>query len=244
MSHPQRSVLIINPNTTQAMTEGLRPLAERLGFPTHYEYFTAPHGVSSINNEDDAVISAQACLPNITDLMQYHDALLVCCYSQHPLVSLLREEIRKQHLDRPCVTGIFEASVATCLQYLNVGEKFGIVSTGQQWEAILGEAVAELLGSDNGKRFAGTETTGLNANELHAVAKSELDLRMKDATKRLLRKGAKAICLGCAGMAGLDEVVRSACVEALGEEGGMQIKIIDGVISGVVFLEGALRSAM
>jgi hypothetical protein len=31
---PKRSVLIINPNTTEAMTDGLKPLVDSLGFDT------------------------------------------------------------------------------------------------------------------------------------------------------------------------------------------------------------------
>jgi Asp/Glu/hydantoin racemase len=141
------------------------------------------------------------------------------------------------------VTGIFEASVATCLQAIDVDAKFGIVSTGKQWEEILRDAVADLLGTASSGRYAGCETTGLNADELHTTPKEDVDRRMKEATKRLLEKGnVQAICLGCAGMAGMDETVREACVEALGEEKGRKVKIVDGVISGIIFLEGALRS--
>lgn len=142
------------------------------------------------------------------------------------------------------VTGIFEASVATCLQSIGIDDKFGIVSTGRQWEEILGDAVSSLLGSGSSSRYAGTETTGLNADELHTTPKPEVDKRMKDATKRLLDKGTKAICLGCAGMAGMDRTVREACVETLGEDEGQRINIVDGVISGVIFIEGSLRIAM
>lgn len=66
---------------------------------------------------------------------------------------------------------------------------------------------------------------------------------MKVATKRLLAKGdVGAICLGCAGMAGMDVTVREACMEALGEVEGRKVRIVDGVVSGVLFVEGALRS--
>lgn len=76
---------------------------------------------------------------------------------------------------------------------------------------------------------------------------------MKNATKKLLRNGnaggggggaVKAIALGCAGMAGMDAIVREACVEELGEREGRRVKIVDGVVAGVVFLEGALRSGL
>lgn len=140
------------------------------------------------------------------------------------------------------VAGIFEASVATCLQSLDISEGFGIVSTGEQWQAILNKAVAEILGSTSSSRYAGTETTALNAVELHTTSKDEVDRRMKDATKRLLSRKARAICLGCAGMAGMDRTVREACIEFLGEEDGRKITIVDGVISGVNYLQGVVRS--
>lgn len=117
------------------------------------------------------------------------------------------------------------------------------------WESILTEAVEVYLGTtptsegDMSKRFAGVETTGLNATELHDIPQEEVKKRMKEATKRLVRKGdVGAVCLGCAGMAGMDEMVREACIEELGEERGRRVRIVDGVMAGVAWLEGAVRA--
>lgn len=145
------------------------------------------------------------------------------------------------------MTGIFEASVATSLQITHPDEKFGIVSTGKVWEEILTEAVEVYLGTSPGgevsRRFAGVETTGLNATELHDMPQDEVRKRMKDATKRLVKSGdVGAVCLGCAGMAGMDEMVREACIEELGEEKGKRVRIVDGVVAGVAWLEGAVRA--
>jgi Asp/Glu/hydantoin racemase len=145
------------------------------------------------------------------------------------------------------VTGIFEASVGTALNIIAPDEKFGIVSTGKVWEEILSEAVVDFLGtgSDASKRFAGVETTGLNATDLHDAPPEVVEKKMKDATKRLLRKrSVGAICLGCAGMSGMDKMVREACVEELGEEEGKRVRIVDGVQAGVAWLEGAVRSGV
>ncbi|WPG99814.1 hydantoin racemase (Dcg1) like protein [Acrodontium crateriforme] len=83
------SILVINPNTTQAMTDALIPLIEGLNFDpilTKFTFFTAPSGVPSINNEADAKESARHCLPTlITNHLANHDAFLICCYSAHPL---------------------------------------------------------------------------------------------------------------------------------------------------------------
>ncbi|EXJ64990.1 hypothetical protein A1O7_01329 [Cladophialophora yegresii CBS 114405] len=114
-------------------------------------------------------------------------------------------------------------------------------------------------------RFVGCETTGLNASELHDLDGAEVRAKMMDATKRLLRRGkiggggggggsnsgstsnsrsrsrVQAICLGCAGMVGLDDAVRKACVEELGDEVGDAVYIVDGVKAGVGMLYGFAR---
>ncbi|KAL2392108.1 hypothetical protein ABEF95_012709 [Exophiala dermatitidis] len=112
-------------------------------------------------------------------------------------------------------------------------------------------------------RFYGCETTGLNASELHDLPAEEVRRKMMDATRRLLRRGritasssalrqasggdgrssaVKAICLGCAGMVGLESAVREACIEELGsEEAGNNVAIVDGVKAGVGVLYGLVK---
>jgi Asp/Glu/hydantoin racemase len=145
------------------------------------------------------------------------------------------------------VAGIFEASVAASLLLLAPGEQFGIVSTGKVWEEILADGVKALLGtsSERSSRFAGVETPGLSATELHDAPPEEVRSKMKEATKRLLRLGnVTAVCLGCAGMAGMNQMVREAAVEELGEQKGAKVRIVDGVQAGVGSLEGLLRMGL
>jgi len=201
---------------------------------THHVFFTAPSGPPSINNEEDAAESLKHCVPQLEKLLGAHDGFLVACYSKHPLVPWLKDRTSKP------VTGIFESSVATALQAIHPSERFGIVSTGKVWEEILRDASHDMLGATS-SRFAGVETTGLNATELHDAPAAEVRHKMKEATKRLLRNGTVgAICLGCAGMSGMNEMVREACVEELGDKGN-QVRIVDGVQAGVAWLEGAVR---
>ena len=178
----------------------------------------------------------------------------MACYSQHPLVPQLKAECTKLAAAatsggsgaRKYVTGIFEASVSTSLSLTSDADAFGIVSTGKVWEEALGRAVHEFLGVADSARFMGCETTGLNASELHDLPGTEVRERMMAATSRLLKSGeqeaeVKAICLGCAGMVGLDEAVREACVKELGHEKGSQVRIVDGVKAGVGLLYGLAR---
>lgn len=154
----------------------------------------------------------------------------------------------KQLTPKP-VIGIFEASVIVSLGLLKEGETFGIVSTGKVWEELLGNAVGKLLGVGKEKsgRFGGVETTGLTAVELHDTEQEEVEKRIKEATKRLIQGGdgegeVGAICLGCAGMTGMEEWVREACVEVLGAEKGERVRIVDGAKTGVAVLEGLVRA--
>ena len=142
---------------------------------------------------------------------------------------------------KKAVTGIFEASIGFSLTVIDRNKRFGIVTAGKSWEEVLTKAVSSYLGSES--RFAGVESTGLKAVELHDAPAEEVKTRMLQATKRLLKRGnVGAICLGCAGMAGMNETVKEACIEELGEQEGKAVVIVDGVQAGISFIEGALRA--
>ncbi|KAK8241638.1 Asp/Glu/hydantoin racemase [Phyllosticta capitalensis] len=243
---PPRSILIINPNSTESMTKALEPVVKALGYPdTLHTFFTGPpNSPPSINDLPTIAASASACLPHLRPLLPTHSAFLVACYSPHPLVPSIKTDplllaAEASSAPKP-VVGIMEASVTAALLALAPGERFGVVSTGKAWETILGRGIREFLGTY--VRFAGVTTTGLNANELHTTPHDVVAHRVKEAVKQLLARGRiAAICLGCAGMAGMDDWVREACVEALGEEQGARVRIVDGVKAAVAAIEGALR---
>ena len=213
---------------------------------TRYTFFTAPSGPKSIDDDADAVESAKHCLPHLLPLVDQYDGFLVACYSDHPLTRMLCKHTRKP------VVGIFQASVTTSLQVISCHQTFGIVSTGDVWKSLLTNAVHGFIGSpaenltdvDRISPFAGVETTGLNATELHEAPAAEVHRRIKEATKRLLDHNhhgdVRAICLGCAGMVGMEEIVREACIEKLGN-GESLFRVIDGVKAGVGVLQGLVR---
>lgn len=180
---------------------------------------------------------------NDQGLLTSSDAFLVACYSVHPLVPYLEHDRAVQEGRKP-VLGIFEASVFASLESMGKEGQYGIVSTGKVWETILADGVGQLSIKERNEaisqRFSGVETTGLMATELHDLSQDIVNEKVKEATKRLVRRGdVKAVCLGCAGMTGMDQTVREALKEELGGEGD-HIKIIDGVLEGVRLLAAQL----
>lgn len=250
---------MINPNSSKPMTQGLITLLSTLNTTPSTEiqisFYTAPHpSPPSINNEEDAILSTEVVLSDLGSDLDQYDAFLVACYSVHPLVVELKKKVKPNKY----VMGIFEASVMMSLGLLMQGsgrtlgggeaekEGFGIVSTGKYWEDVLGDGVREFLGVKNGQscdRFKGVETTGLTAGELHSIEPQIVRTKMKEAVKRLVGgRDCSVVCLGCAGMAGMDCMVREALIEGLGQEDASKVYIVDGVKAGVVYLEGHMKA--
>lgn len=268
-------ILVVNPNTTTHMTDGLKPIIERLNYSdVQFEYFTAPNEpvtvgghtyapIDSINCGEESAQSAYNCWA-VLDMIPQYDAFLVACYSAHPLVGVLRNRINELEESDPSmgkkyVTGIFEASVTASLSLISAfdfetrgslkkkqaEESFGIVTTGSAWKDELNKAVVDTLGSQNSARFAGVETTGLTAGQLHTTDPAEVKQRICDATQRLLQDSpvpVGAICMGCAGMAGMEEAVREGCIQKYGDLKGRKVRIVDGVVSGAGNLVTACKA--
>jgi len=225
----------VNPNSSQSITDGIKSSLREQGIPI--EFMTGPSSSpAAINNENEAQQSAEACLPGILERMGQPDppsAVLVACYSDHPLVSRLRREVA-----RPSgfhVLGIFEASLNAALKSIKPGEQFGIVTTGKDWEPVLTDGVLQYLMNEGAEdaepdSFAGVIGTGLGVLELHGGDSGNVQTLMAQAAKALVRRGARAICLGCAGMSGLEGAVESAVNE---ERSRRKVAVIDGVQHGI-----------
>ena len=123
---------------------------------------------------------------------------------------------------------------------------WGIVTTGKFWEDHLIAGIKSFLGQDKGSpnsKFAGVFSTGLTAGDFHEVAEEEVTARLRDATRRLLQTGdVKCVVMGCAGMAGLEGIIRSTATDILGVEAGEKLYVVDGVKAGVLQLDQTVRS--
>jgi len=210
-------------------------LVEVRGSIYNIQMYTARKGPASINNDDDCHASSEFVMEELEVLLKSDkfDAFLVACYSVHPLVSKLKDMVPPS----AHVIGIFEASVTTAISLLpKRNETFGIVSTGSIWETLLTAGVKDFLGGN--KKFQGVDTTGLTAVELHETHPDVVKERVMEATKRLVRnRNCTVVCLGCAGMVDMEEIVREAIVQELGHEASEYVRIVDPIRAGVACLE-------
>jgi Asp/Glu/hydantoin racemase len=242
---PQRniSILLINPNSTPSMTAAcVSTLASSLPQDCTVVGFTAPKpSASAIESAADAVLSSERCIRALREESETErfDAMLVACFSAHPLIPALRE------LYLCPVVGIMEASLYASRM---LGGQFGIVATSHRSKLIQHDAVA---GYGLSHFYAGSEATGLGVLELETKPREEVLERMGDASRRLVEeRGADCVLLGCAGMTDMAR----ACERAVGEEaendnartGGREryVNVIDGVEIGVHFLVALVRARL
>jgi Asp/Glu/hydantoin racemase len=124
---------------------------------------------------------------------------------------------------------------------------WGIVTTGKFWEEHLSNGVKEFLGQEKGDanlKFAGVQSTGLTAGDFHGgVDPVVIRQKLEQATERLLNSAAvECVVMGCAGMAGLEEIIRSVARRVYGKTAGDKVCIVDGIKAGIGLLEQTVKN--
>ncbi len=211
-------ILLVNPNTSEAFTHRIQAIADKYALPTTTAIAKNPtSGPRSIESIYDEILSSQGTLELVISELDNFDAIAIACYSDHPTIYALREIT-----DKP-VIGIAEASMyAACM----LGYKFSVVTTNREWEPLLWDAVRHY---GLAERCTSVRTTGMPVLALESASpKATFELILRAAREAVEVDGAEVICLGCAGMTGLDKKL----------ENELGVPVVDGVISALKLLEG------
>lgn len=217
---PNPRLLLVNPNSTSSMTAELARLYSSIPHITlsFLDGSDVPGCPPAIENQTHSVISAALLLPLVLTRLADSpvDGILVCCFSDHPLVPVLRENVGVP------VMGIFHASLQAAAM---LDRKFGIVTTAMAWQPILTASVAAAGARDSS---AGVMATGLGVLELESRPQDEVLEKIEQCTSTLINRGATCIILGCAGMAPLEKLLKDILPS--------EIKAVDGVRYGIHLL--------
>ncbi len=215
-------LLVINPNTSHEMTGTIEAAARAAAGPGVTVDAVCPdYGPASIEGCFDEVVSAYWALDKVMRVAQDYDGFIVACFSAHPVIGALREALTQPTM------GIMEASI---LHALPLGSRFSIVTTSPRWQPLLEEGV-RLLGVES--RCASVRSSGLAVLDLDALPQDAVLQRLcAEAQAAVEEDGAEVICLGCAGMADLEEAIR----ESTG------VPVIDGVRAAVVLVQSLVST--
>jgi allantoin racemase len=198
-------ILVVNPNSTDAVTQGIDEAMAPLRFAGGPEIHcvTLAEGPPAVESQSDADGVILPLCRLIRETQAHTAAFVIACFSDPGLFSA-REATAKP------VLGIAECGILTAL---TLGHRFGVIS-------ILARSVPRHLryiaAMGVGQRLAGDLPIGLGVTQL-SDAGSTLG-RMVDVGSRLRdERGADVLVMGCAGMAryraDLEEAVRIPVVE-------------------------------
>ncbi|MDD9922283.1 MAG: aspartate/glutamate racemase family protein [Boseongicola sp.] len=182
-----KSLIVINPNSSQIVTDGIDAAVEPLRkFGTPIRCLTLAEGPLGIESQKQADLTIA---PMLELAASQNDAagFVIACFSD-PGVHALRDQTPLP------VIGIQEASVVTAL---TLGQKFGVIaiqppSIRRHLRAFGAMGVLD--------RLAGDRSLGLGVADLADPAKS-LDAMIQTGKDLRDIDGADVLIMGCAGMA-------------------------------------------
>lgn len=208
--------LIINPNTTEAMTRDIEAEARRYARPdTEIEAISPAWGPASIEGHFEEELSAVASLEAIARRGSEFDGVVLACYGDPGLYAA-------RELSPVPVVGIAEASMhMACL----VAHRFSVVTVLPRIRPLLEDVVRRYGMADRCASVRSTSLAVLDIEKDPDAARREI---AEEGRRAVEVDGAEAICLGCAGMGPLDKEV----------EADLGVPVIDGVAAAVKMLEG------
>ncbi len=184
-------IKIINPNTTQAMTDGILKAALSAASPdTEITAVSPDRGPISIECWHDEAFAATGVVEEVhkgETLEGGYDAYITACYGD-PGLNPAREVT-----DKP-VIGIAEASMhlATFVAY-----KFSVVTILPRWKMVMDEVIHR-YGLES--RCASVRCTDMEVLEFESNPEKGARELYEMSLRAINEDKAEAICLGCAGM--------------------------------------------
>lgn len=213
-------IKVINPNTTQSMTDKIGECARAVARPgTQIVAVSPAMGPASIESHYDEALAVPGLLQEVaTGELEGVDGYVIACFGD-PGLQAARE------LARGPVVGIAQAAMHVASL---VGTRFSVVTTlgrtmGQAWH------LAEMYGM---KRFcANVRACEIAVLDLERPGSNARERIVDECRRALAEDGSDAIVLGCAGMAELCQHIS----QQLG------VPVVDGVAAGTQLVESLVN---
>ena len=210
--------LVINPNSSQKMTDDIRITIEKLNISqVHTDVVRMEKAPSVLESFEDYTIAGAEVIKYLASGIiaeQGYHGLLLACFGDPSLYAL------KEIAGIP-VIGIAEASLSLALL---LGFKYSIVAAASKAKPMM-EVMVKGYGLEN--RMTSVECLDLNI-ETFINDQDLLEDKLTLCGKNAILKGAEVLVLGCAGMTIIDQKVAVK----------LGIPIIDPIKAGMVALNG------
>ncbi|MFE5707631.1 Asp/Glu/hydantoin racemase [Rhodococcus sp. ACS1] len=208
-------ILVVNVNTTTSITDAIAKQAEAAAAPgTEIVGLTPEIGAESVEGNFESYLAAIAVMDRVRSYPEPYDAVIQAGYGEHGREGL------QELLDVP-VVDITEASASIAMM---LGHKYSVVTTLDRTVPLIEDRL-RLAGLD--AKCASVRASGLPVLALETDPERTIEAIVDEAEAAVREDKAEVICLGCGGMAGLDDKIR--------ERTG--VPVVDGVSAAVKLAE-------
>jgi allantoin racemase len=213
-------ILVINPNSSKEMTLGIDASARKYASAdTEIRTVSSTGGPLAIECLADAEAVQDQVMGHVNRAQDdNYDAVIMACYGQS-----LMQGAKK--ISKIPVYGIAEPQLyMACL----LGRKFSVIGMRKDSDTVMQERLKS-LGLIS--RCASVRTIGVSIMECVVNRENTYAVLTKEARIAVEEDAADVICLGCAGLAGLDKPMQ----QELG------IPVLDGVVCAVKMCEAVIK---
>ncbi len=208
-------LLVVNVNTTASMTESIAASARSVAAPgTEIIGVTPAFGAESVEGNFESYLAAVAVMDAVARYDGPFDAVVQAGFGEHG-----REGLQEM-LDVPVVDITEAAGHVASL----IGHRYSVVTTLDRAVPLIED---RLLLAGLMARCASVRSSGLSVLQLEEDPAIAVKAIVREAELAVREDHAEVICLGCGGMAGLDDAVRSAT----------GVPVVDGVTAAVKLAE-------
>lgn len=212
--------LIINPNTSKAMSAGIETTARRV-FQSPWTCRTEnpPVGPEFLESWRDYQLAGAASLPLVHRYPEA-DGIVLACFGDPGLYAM--KEVAKVP-----VVGIAEAAMSLALM---LGGRFGILAAMDRAVGLM-DSMVRTYGLE--ARYAGTVPLDMRVSELEVDHQATLAM-LERTCRTLADKGADVVLLGCAGLTDFSEELHQR----------LSMAIVDPVEAGCRMLKAVVESGL
>jgi allantoin racemase len=212
-------LLVVNVNTTTSMTDQIAAQARSVAAPgTEIVGLTPSIGAVSVEGNFESYLAAIAIMNAVVTYEGEFDAVVQAGFGEHGREGL------QELLDVPVVDITEAAGHVACL----LGHKYSVVTTLDRAVPLIEDRL-KLAGLD--ARCASVRSSGLSVLQLEEDPEGAVKAIVREAELAVRDDKGEVICLGCGGMAGLDEAVRQAT----------HVPVVDGVTAAVKLAESLVN---
>lgn len=212
-------ILVVNVNTTESITETIAQQARAVASPgTEIVGLTPYFGAESVEGNFESYLAAIAVMDRVMAYDQPFDAVIQAGYGEHGREGL-------QELLNVPVVDITEAAASTAMF---LGHAYSVVTTLDRTVPLIEDRL-KLAGLY--QRCASVRASGMAVLELEEDPLAAMEAIVRQAERAIHDDKAEVICLGCGGMAGLDEQIRQRT----------GVPVVDGVTAAVTIAESLVR---